>query len=97
MRCVGNKAEKRLELASGLDSFGCKELRDTRAHFEKQSYFKGEMQENPGKKGNGDFRGVGVCGGWVVGSFIQQRITGCHWVSGRGPGAGSKVPTLIGK
>lgn len=61
------------------------------------SYFKEEMQENPGERGNRDFRDVGVCGGWAVGSCIQQRITGCHWVPGRGPGAGNKVPTLMGK
>lgn len=69
-RREGAKAEKGLELASGLGSFGCKERRNTQAHFEKQSSFKGAMQENPAERGNRDFKNVEFCGGWVIGSFI---------------------------
>lgn len=70
MRRVGDKAEKELELSSGLGPIGCKEQRDTQAHFEKRSYFKREMQKSPGERRDRDCKSTGFCGGWVAGSFI---------------------------
>lgn len=56
------------------------------------SYFKEEMQGNPGGRANRDFRDVGICGGWAVGFFIQQRITGYHWAPGRAQALGTRSP-----
>lgn len=70
MRRAGDKADKGLRLASGLGSFGCKELRDTEAHFEKQSYFRGKVQESPGKEGLGILRVLSIMeAGWLAHLF----------------------------
>lgn len=63
------KVSRPMWLASGLASFGCKSQRDSEAHFGKQRYFKGEKQENPGKRRHG-LKVLGfVEAGWLAPYF----------------------------